>query len=288
MTDDRETDLFADDPVTEPLTYPGRIPRTSGVLLGTQFRPLQAVTGTYPECWQTESTPLSEMIRQQGASPMSSRVPVVAVGSNAAPSQLLRKLCAGSASLLIPFALSEVCNLIPGVSAHVSKPGYIPAAPVRKQNAVSRLFVLWLDSTQLRVLDETEPNYWRRRLPAQSLAVRLESGAPVSECFVYIGKHGCLVDTQGQPRRLAGQRALIQELLSESPVLRKLCGESPEEFVERVQDPQTREAVRRNFVAEGRIWRQPGLRQLTESLCPGGVAPPNSLSSAQMDSAAAA
>ena len=266
MTGELETDLFADDPITEPLTYPGRIPGTSGVLIDAKFHSLRAVAGAEPGHWQMSSTPLSGVIQQHGGSPMTARVPVVAVGSNAAPSQLVRKFATRSVRPLIPVTLSYVSNLVPGLSAHVSKPGYIPAVPVKVPGAASRLSVLWLDNAQLRILDETEPNYWRRRLPAESFPVRLESGIALSKCFLYVGKHGCLVDTQGQPRRLTDQRTLIQELLDESPLLRKLCGESPDEFVARVQDPETRKAVRRTFATEGKVVAQSDLTQLPESL----------------------
>ena len=217
------------------------------------------------------STPLSRVIQQHGGSPMSARVPVVAVGSNAAPSQLVRKFATRSVRPLVAITLSDVSNLVPGVSAHVSKPGYIPAVPVKVPGAASRLSVLWLDNAQLRILDETEPNYWRRGLPAESFPVRLESGVALPECFLYVGKHGCLVDTRGQPRRLTDQRTLIQELLNESPLLRKLCGKSPEEFVARMQDSETREAVRRTFATEGKVAAQPDLIQLRESLSAGAL-----------------
>ena len=265
MTGELETDLFADDPITEPLTYPGRIPGTSGVLIDVKFHSLRAVAGAEPEQWQMSSTPLSRVLQQHGGSPMSARAPVVAVGSNAAPSQLVRKFATRSVRPVVPVTLSDASNLVPGVSAHVSKPGYIPAVPVKVPGAVSRLSVLWLDDVQLRILDETEPNYWRRRLPAESFPVRLESGVALSKCFIYVGKHGCLVDTQGQPRQVADQRSLIQELLDESPLLRKLCGESPEEFVARVRGLETREAIRRAFAKEGKVAAQPDLTQLLES-----------------------
>lgn len=262
MTGDQVIGLFGDDPISEPLTYPGRIPTTSGVLMDTKFHSLRVVAGTEPEHWRISSTPLSEVMQQRGGSPMSARVPVVAVGSNAAPSQLLRKFAARSVSPLIPVTVSDVSNLVPGVSAHVSKPGYIPAAPVKVLGAASRLFVLWLDNAQLLILDETEPNYWRRKLTAESFTVKLESGVALPKCFLYVGKHGCLVDTQGQPRRLADQRTLIRELIDESPLLRKLCGESPEEFIAHVRDPETREAVRRAFATEGWVSAQSDLTQL--------------------------
>jgi hypothetical protein len=259
VTGDSEADLFEDDPITAPLTYPGRIPDTSGVLIDASFHALRAVTGTEPERWQMSSAPLSAVMERKGGSPLSARVPVVAVGSNAAPSQLLRKFAARSVRPVIPVTLADVSNLIPGVSAHVSKAGYIPAVPVKIPDAVSRLFVIWPDNAQLCILDETEPNYWRRRLPADEFPVRLESGITLPECFLYVGKHGCLVDAEGRPRRLTDQRALIQELLDESPLLRKQCGESPEEFVTRVQDSATREAVRRILAMEGRVSAQPDL-----------------------------
>lgn len=266
MTGELEVDLFEYDPITEPLTYPGRIPGTSGVLIDANFHSLRALAGAEPEHWQMSSTPLSGVLKQHGGSPMNARVPVVAVGSNAAPSQLVRKFATRSVRPLVPITLSDVSNLAPGVSAHVSKPGYIPAVPVKAPGAASPLFVLWLDNLQLRILDETEPNYWRRGLPAESFPVRLESGVALSKCSLYVGKHGCLVDTQGQPRRLTDQRALIQELLDESPLLRKLCGESPEEFVARVQNSETREAVRRTFATEAKVAAQSDLTQLPESL----------------------
>ena len=266
VTGDPEAGLFEDDPITEPLTYPGRIPDTSGVLIDTSFYPLWAVTGTGPERWQTSTSLLSGVMEHVGGSPLSARVPVVAVGSNASPSQLLRKFAARLVRPVIPLTLADVSNLIPGVSAHVSKPGYIPAVPVRIPGSVSRLFVLWLDNAQLHILDESEPNYWRRRLPAESFPVRLESGVALPKCFLYVGKHGCLIDTEGRPRRLTGQRSLIQELLDESRLLRKQCGETPEEFVTRVQDSATREAVRRILVMESRVSAQPDLSQLPELL----------------------
>jgi hypothetical protein len=156
----------------------------------------------------------------------------------------------------------------------VSKPGYIPAGPVKVPGAASRLFVLWLDNVQLRILDETEPNYWRRSLTAESFPVRLESGVALSKCFLYVGKHGCLVDTQGQPRRLTDQRTLIQGLLDESSLLRKLCGESPDEFVARVQDSETRKAVRRTFATEDKVAAQSDLTQLPQSLSAGALVGP--------------
>jgi hypothetical protein len=266
MTDEPEADLFEGDPITEPLTYPGRIPGTSGILIDDTFHPVQAVAGKDPERWEVSSTTLASLIDQLGSSPLRIRAPVVAVGSNASPSQLLRKFAGRSVRPVVPMTLADITGIAPGVSAHVSRPGYIPAAPLRIAGTIARLFVLWLDDVQLRTLDETEPNYWRRSLPIGSFPAKLASGVVLPKCFLYVGKHGCLVDAAGQPRRLGDQRSLIQDLLDESPQLRKLCGETPDDFVARAQDPTVRETVQRIFALEGRVLPQSYFDHPQESL----------------------
>ncbi|MFI6500068.1 hypothetical protein [Nonomuraea typhae] len=184
---------------------------------------------------------LDTLLVRLGRSPMPERHPVVAVGSNASPGQLLRKF---GGRAVIPMTLAVVDGLVPGVAAYVSRWGYVPATPVEAPGESSRLFVLWLDDRELAALDATEPNYRRRRLP---YAVTLESGVRLPPCFFYVVKHGCLVDGTGAARRLTNQRALIQALLDESPGLRRLCGRTPEEFVAVVQDESVREAIYRLF-----------------------------------------
>jgi hypothetical protein len=266
VTSTTEAALFDSDPVAEPLTYPGRIPEASGLLINDRFIPLRPVEGVHADRWSSEfdgaSTPLAKVVEQLGYPPLAVRHPVVAVGSNAAPSQMLRKFLAHSVPPFIPLTLADVHGIAPGVSAHVSKAGYVPAAPVETPGRGSRLFVLWLDDRQLQALDSTEPNYRRRLMPTDQFPVTLESGTSLPSCFVYVGKHGCLVDRSERPRLLRDQRTLISSLLEESPGLQKLCGATPEDFVERVQDPVIRDAVRRLFRNEGRAQRQSGLDRL--------------------------
>jgi hypothetical protein len=202
---------------------------------------------------------------------MSERLPAVAVGSNACPSQILAKFRRRSVQAVVPMTLADVTGIVPGFSAHVSVPGYIPAAPVQAPGELSRLFVLWLDHVQLAALDATEPNYWRRRLDDRQFPVKLASGAHSrgrfagahsTGCFVYVGKHGCLLDRAGEPRRLTTQTSLITTLLAESPALRSMCGETAAEFLVRAQDPGVRNAVRLLFIKEERAGPQPGLAGL--------------------------
>ena len=159
----------------------------------------------------------------------------------------------------VPMVLAEVGGIFSGVSAHVSKAGYIPAAPVACPGEVSRLFVLWLDDEQLAVLDETEPNYHRCSLPAHEFPVSLPSGEPVSACHAYVSRHGCLLDATGKARRLTDQSTLIRDLLGSSPELRRLCGRTPQEFVRAVRDDVIRETARRIFRAENWVLEQPRL-----------------------------
>lgn len=257
-----ETDLFHDDPMARPLTYPGRIPATSGVLVDDHYLPLLPIDGTPAEEWQAGDETLDKLLARLGCSPMSERCPVVAVGSNASPSQMRRKFVSHAIRPVIPMTLADVEGIVPGVSAHVNRWGYVPAAPVEAPGETSRLFVLWLDDRELATLDVAEPNYWRRLLPADRHSVTLESGVRLPPCFAYVGRHGCLTDGDGQARRLVDQPTLIQSLLDDSAELRRLCGGTPEEFIARVRDEVIREAVHQLFPAEGRVLSQPELVSL--------------------------
>ena len=263
-------DLFHDDPIDQPLTYPGRVPDTSGVLIDDRFLPLEVIDGKSGEDWVTEldGSPirLAVLMERFRSEPLSGRVPVVAVGSNAAPSQMLRKFVRCSVRPVVPMTLADVHGIVPGVSAHVSVPGYVPAVPVEAPGNTSQLFVLWLDDAQVRALDATEPNYTRRILSAERFPVDLVSGVRIAPCFVYVGKHGYLVNTVGQPRPLLNQTVLISQLLDESAGLRALCGETPDDFVARAQDVAVRNAVHQLFFAEKRAQAQPGLQSLRSAL----------------------
>ncbi|MEU7893663.1 hypothetical protein AB0B45_12440 [Nonomuraea sp. NPDC049152] len=259
------TDLFTDDPMSAPLTYPGRLPQTSGLLQDESFPPLTEVAGAPAADWRIEAgghaVRLDDHLAALGAAPMSARHAVVAVGSNAAPSQLHRKFVAGGLRPVVPLTRSTVRGIAPGVSAHVNRNGYVPAAPITARTA-SRLFVLWVDQAQLAVLDRTEPNYHRRVLPPRTHPVTLASGVAAPLSHLYAGRHGCLVDQAGRPMRLDAQAPLITRLLARSAELRRLCGTSPEAFVTRVQKPVVRETAYHLFRSLGLAREQPELLNL--------------------------
>jgi len=132
---------------------------------------------------------------EPGGADVRGRTPVAAVGSNAAPVVLARKLAAlGSGWVAMePRALPGVQV---GHSAHVSVHGYVPAAPYVGEG-VTHSVVGWFDDEQLTLLDATEPNYVRRRL---------DDGVDV-----YASRWG-VVAVDGAPVPLTGQAELLRLL----------------------------------------------------------------------------
>ncbi|MEV5749363.1 hypothetical protein AB0L00_16220 [Actinoallomurus sp. NPDC052308] len=216
------------------------------------------VSAVPPHVFGGAEIPLDEALRACGRPVMADRRPVLAVGSNASPAQIARKL-AGRTRPVVPMTYAHVSGLTAGASAHVSRPGYVPAVPVLAPGASTELVVLWLDDEQLTAVDRTEPNYHRVRPPAP-VTVALPGLGPLG-CHLYAGRHGCLTDAGGVPIRLAGQPDLLAGLLAASPRLVRLTGaRTPEEFVARTRaDAHLRDDVRRLWRQEGIVLDQPEL-----------------------------
>lgn len=189
------------------------------------------------------------------------RTPLLAVGSNASPAQLWHKFRAAGVPSVVPMVPVAVTGLASGMAAYVARAGYVPATPVLGPDLTAELFVLWLDADQLARLDATEPNY--RRVPlalgdpaAGSVRVTLPSGRPLDRCDVYAGVHGHLVLGDGaDPLLLDDQATLLARLLAASTRLRRLAGETAQEWVERTRLPGVADEVRATFRDEG--WVRP-------------------------------
>ena len=203
---------------------------------------------------ELREVPLDRYLLAAGGSPAAALTPVLAVGSNASPAQLRRKLNRAGLPTLVPITAVRVRGLAVGVSAHVSRPGYLPATPVPSADVVSDLWVLWLDEAALAAVDATEPNYERVLLPDRC-PVRLTTGQPVPECWVYLSRHGYLLNEAGEPRRLTDQPTLISALLAEIPALPPLAGTTPREWIERTRDVAVRDAIREVFGSVGLVCR---------------------------------
>jgi hypothetical protein len=240
-------------PLDAPLTYPGAGPDGAAALLtGGALNRLQPSPGPVAG-WAVDNgraEVVSEVLAGLGAPPMRQRHPVLAVGSNAAPAQLWRKF-ASVERLAVPMTLARVPGIQAGLSAHVSRPGYIPAVPVKAPGALSELWITWLDPAELAILDATEPNYERVRLGDGYPAELVDSGRVIAGCWIYAGRHGYLVDPAGRPRRLRPQPEVIAELLRETPGLAGLAGSTPEEWLRRTRDPGVRDQIRECFRSAG-------------------------------------
>lgn len=133
------------------------------------------------------------------------RTLVVAVGSNASPAVLARKLA--DADPVVPTSPCVVTGIAVGHSAHVSARGYIPAAPYAAPGVGTALHAGWFTPEQLDALDRTEPNYDRITLSAKRFLIELAAGT--AEHFdVYRSRWGVLAK-DGTPLGLTGQRELF-------------------------------------------------------------------------------
>jgi hypothetical protein len=257
------------DPMAAPLSYPGALPGEDGVLVDGCYLPLRYVPARQVGSWLVEidDTPieLDVLLEKQGRPITGDRFPVVSVGSNAAPAQLHGKFVRKGVRPLVPLVNAKVFGMAAGVSAHVSRAGYIPGTGVLLSGGVASLFVAWLDVDELQVIDASEPNYYRVLLDGSIYPVVLPSGERLGACSLYVSKWGCLVGRDGNPRPLASQNELLATLLAESRALRRIFGGTPESFVERAAaDASKRNEAQHIFRREGWVRPQPELEQLRE------------------------
>ncbi|MFD0313355.1 hypothetical protein [Streptomyces flavalbus] len=227
-------------PREHPLTYPGTWPAESGLLDGDRF------------------LPLTRLVHED-------RTPVLAIGSNASPGQLRHKMARFGIDSPLPMVKARVTGVDVGVSAHVSRMGYVSASPVSAPGTMRELFVIWLDARQLAVVDASEGvplpdgNYRRAWLPDGEVRVELDGGQRLPGAHVYVNQHGVLHDGTGAPRRHPGQRALLSELLLTLPRLRELFGVTPEEFCARARGNPALCARGTRLLAEEKLVTRSGL-----------------------------
>lgn len=182
---------------------------------------------------------------------LASRVPVVAAGSNASPQVLLGKL-AGSLGPGVPISPAVVQGLLVGHSAHVSGRGYVAAAPSRQQDASASVAVCWFDAEQLAVMDATEPNYHRLRLPAD-MPCRLPDATVLADAQIYDSVHGVLGEG-GEVLGLRDQTEVLEWLAARLPDATAYGlgdGHDPSTTHQRLGDPDVRERIRTDLVRLG-------------------------------------
>jgi hypothetical protein len=279
---------FGSAPANDPLGYPGKSPDRSGLLLPDRMLTLLPRSGRRLPQWRvlldgshlpgdtqrSGQVPLSYALLRHNQASLAQRIPLLASGSNAAPAQLWAKFTNQATSQILPMTLAtEVRGLAVGLSAHVSKPGYIPFTPVLLKDAIASLFILWPDNFQLSALDKTEPNYHRVRINHNDVSVTLPSGEKLSHFYAYISRHGHIVDNSGNPILIPKvvssdsssglQKSILDSLLLHDNTLIDIFGSSPTSFIENMRrDPSSRNEVRRIFQQRGWATRD----QLTTKL----------------------
>ncbi len=216
-------------PLTDPLSYPGTIPATSYLMLGGG-RVVEPPRGSL----------LPALMRD--------RRPVLAIGSNASPAQLARKLGPQLLARGVAVLRAEVSGLRVLPSAHLNPAGYVPWAPAAGlTGAWQDAFVVFVDGQQLARLDETEPNYERVGLdPARQ--VRLPDGTAVDGCALYVSHHGVIVDERIVARgTVPSQQVLLDRLLAVMP---ELGFGDPEGFVAAVRAGQVDAQLVTQFIKQ--------------------------------------
>jgi hypothetical protein len=231
-------------PRLAPLRYPGRWLGGDYLLLERSYQRMAAAGGRWLVDAGGGPLELDEALAAAGATGMAGRVPVLAVGSNAAPGQLLHKFAAHPrVPGVVPVMAGQVSGLKIGHSAHVSRPGYVPWAPLAAPVEAERLTlaVLWLDAAQLGRLDATEPNYELVRVDGGRCRLAVGGGQALAAFGLYRARHGVLAGPGGAPAPASDQATVLGWLAG---WFAELAGDPAEVAARLAADPDLRELAR--------------------------------------------
>lgn len=195
-------------PIADPTVYPGAPVGFSCLLTHDDVWPLEIGPDGWLVDFSGERFDVEAALDRLGAAPMAERTPVLAVGSNASAAQLRRKW-AGEAHMAVPLTWVDVTGLGVGFSAHVSKAGYVPYAPLKSTGVSARFVVSWLTSAEVAVLDATEPNYVPTVLDGAAFPAVLENGQGLKSFTVYRGRWGVICGEDGAPVPAGSQEAAL-------------------------------------------------------------------------------
>ena len=226
-------------PWTDPYGYPGVAVDADYLWLDSWMYGIAASGGVDVSQWRVavdggplatgEAGPVlsvAESLALAGAAPVGARYPVVSFGSNSAPAQLRDKFAAlDPASKVVPVLRGAVSGLSLGHSAHVSNAGYVPYVLLDNGFASALpVYVLWLDSFQLAVMNGTEPNYELVAVAADRYSLTLHSGETVAGYAAYKGKWGALRFARNNGPVPAGSQSEVFGRLNETSWFRALAG----------------------------------------------------------------
>lgn len=151
------------------MAYPFEVPEGSYVLAGGAAEPLPRA-GADPEA--------------------PGRIALLAIGANASPEALARKLGERAAGARIPVVAARLHDFDVVYSAHVSPYGSIAAALQHSPGAIASVHVVHLEPWQFELVHRTEHNYVMAQL--EHIRLEPETGATRDDARVYLTRHGCL------------------------------------------------------------------------------------------------
>ncbi len=165
--------------VAAPWLYPGPAAPGTGLLTRDGYHRARARADFGASTLRLAGTTrtVDGALRAAGVDGVRDRRLVVAVGSNACPAVVARKLTGGHVDPTVPFLRATVTGMAVGHSAHVSVAGYVAATAFRRPGARTAVFASLLDRDQLACLDATEPNYTRRAVTADECILAIDGGS---------------------------------------------------------------------------------------------------------------
>ena len=224
--------------MNEPWLYPGTPVPHSGLLIDGEFLDLDAARDRAGRHLEVDG-----------------RAVVVAVGSNASPAAMQRKLSRARVSTVVPFLKASVVGIGVGHSAHFSRPGYVPAAPFVAPASATSVVVSLLDREQLAALDDTEPNYERLSLSSAECGLQLDTGEASDTFDIYVSRWGVVRSEGDEPLPVSSQPDVFAHLRRRSSAFARFSATDDLETVMRrlAEAAQHREELAAALVAEALV-----------------------------------
>ena len=205
---------------------------------------------------------------ESGAPELEGRVPVLAVGANAAPEHLKLKFGHLDGTQVIPVERARLFDFDSVYSAHVASYGSIPPTLAPSPGTELALGITWLTADQLSRMHETEgANYRFGQL--SGVGVEIDGGRALDRISAYVSVHGCLA-VGGAPSAVAGIAARNRkfEEMSQLEVLslardRFAPGTPLDDFIRgAIGDAGVRRRLTAELKKDALSFAAPGFRQL--------------------------
>lgn len=183
------------------ITYPWARPSGSYALDGGRVVPLDAAAAAEIGGLPGAGAPAHD------ASAAAERVPLLAVGSNGAPSTLVRKFAhLPPTEQRVIVVAGHLHGFDIGPVARLTPYGSLPATPFESPGTAVRASVLWVTPAQLTALTWSEMSYllgWLGPIRFEPDEPPAATGTPkVTQALLYVSRWGTLTDDDGAPLAL--------------------------------------------------------------------------------------